>query len=263
VSLIAGPCAVEDPELLVRIARDVRARGATLLRGGAWKPRTSPYSFQGLREAGLEMLAAARAETGIGIVTEVLDPRDVEKVGEVADMFQIGARSMSNTPLLMEVGRTRKPVLLKRGIAASVREFLLAAEFVLAQGNTQIVLCERGVRGFDTTTRNLLDVGAVAHMKLATHLPVIVDPSHAGGKAWMVPALSCAAVAAGADGLLVEVHPCPAEAWCDADQALTPDEFAALMLRLGLVAQAIGRTVDHRTAFHERELDVQPFAVPA
>jgi 3-deoxy-7-phosphoheptulonate synthase len=229
VSVIAGPCAVEDADRLVEIARDVRARGATLLRGGAWKPRTSPYSFQGLKEEGLEMLAHARAETGIGIVTEVLDPRDVARVGAVADMFQIGARSMTNTPLLIEVGRTRKPVLLKRGIQSSVREFLLAAEFILAQGNTQIVLCERGVRGTDNTTRNLLDVGAVAHLKLATHLPVIVDPSHAAGRSELVRPLARAGLAAGADGLIVEVHPDPGEVHSDGSQAVSPAMFGAIV----------------------------------
>jgi 3-deoxy-7-phosphoheptulonate synthase len=189
------------------------------------------------------MLAAARAETGIGIVTEVLDPRDVEKVGEVADMFQIGARSMSNAPLLVEVGRTRKPVLLKRGIAASVRVFLLAAEFVLAQGNTQIVLCERGVRGFDTTTRNLLDVGAVAHMKLATHLPVIVDPSHAAGRSDIVRALARAGLAAGADGLIVEVHHDPSEAHSDGSQAVLPPQFGAIVEDAVAIAALDGRRV--------------------
>lgn len=243
VSLIAGPCAVENGDRLIEIARDVRARGATLLRGGAWKPRTSPYSFQGLHEEGLELLARAKAETGIGIVTEVLDPRDVGRVGAVADMFQIGARSMSNAPLLTEVGRTRKPVLLKRGIQASVREFLLAAEFILAQGNTQIVLCERGVRGFDTTTRNLLDVGAVAHLKLATHLPVIVDPSHAAGRSELVRPLARAGLAAGADGLIVEVHPDPGEVHSDGSQAVLPAQFGAIVEDAIAIAALDGRRV--------------------
>jgi 3-deoxy-7-phosphoheptulonate synthase len=243
VSLIAGPCAVEDEERLIEIARDVRARGATLLRGGAWKPRTSPYSFQGLREEGLAMLARARAETGIGIVTEVLDPRDVERIGDVADMFQIGARSMTNTPLLVEVGRAKKPVLLKRGLQASVREFLLAAEFVLAQGNTQVVLCERGVRGFDTNTRNMLDVGAVAHLKIATHLPVVVDPSHAAGRSDLVRALARAGLAAGADGLIVEVHPDPGEVHSDGSQAVLPAEFSAIVSDAVAIAALDGRRI--------------------
>lgn len=225
VSLIAGPCAVEEPERLLEVARAVQAQGATLLRGGAYKPRTSPYSFQGTREHGLEMLAQVRLETGLGVVTEVLDPRDVEKVGEVADMFQIGARSMTNSPLLIEVGKTRKPVLLKRSFGATVREFLMAAEFILAQGNTQIVLCERGIRSFDPTTRNVLDVGAVAHLKRATHLPVIVDPSHAAGRADLVRALARAGLAAGADGLIIEVHTAPEEVHSDGAQAISPDVF--------------------------------------
>lgn len=229
VSLIAGPCAVEERDRLLEIAREVRRRGATLLRGGAWKPRTSPYSFQGLGEAGLEMLAEAKALVGIGIVTEVLDPRDVEKVAEVADMLQIGARSMTNAPLLVEAGRSKKPVLLKRGFQATIREFVLAAEFVLAQGNTQVVLCERGVRGFDPTTRNLLDVGAVAHLKRATHLPVIVDPSHAAGRSDLVRPLARAGLAAGADGLIVEVHPDPSEVHSDGSQAVSPETFSAIV----------------------------------
>lgn len=229
VSLIAGPCAVEEYPRLLEIARAVQSRGALLLRGGAWKPRTSPYSFQGLGEEGLEMLARVKSETGIGIVTEVLDPRDVEKVGEVADMYQIGARSMTNAPLLQEVGRTQKPVLLKRGFQATVREFLLAAEYVLAQGNDQIVLCERGIRSFDPTTRNVLDVGAVAHLKRATHLPVIVDPSHAAGRSDLVRPLARAGIAAGADGLIVEVHPDPSEVHSDGSQAVLPSTFAQIV----------------------------------
>ncbi len=226
--VIAGPCAVEDEERLFEIAHAVRDQGATLLRGGAFKPRTSPYSFQGSKDEGLELLARVRVETGLGIVTEVLDPRDVEKVGEVADMFQIGARSMTNTPLLIEVGRAKKPVLLKRSFGASIREFLMAAEFVLAQGNAEVVLCERGVRGFDPTTRNLLDVGAIAHLKRATHLPVIADPSHAAGRADLVRALARAGVAAGADGLIVEVHTAPDEVHSDGAQAISPDVFGQI-----------------------------------
>ena len=221
VALIAGPCAVEDYDLLLEIARGVRRRGATLLRGGAFKPRTSPYSFQGLGRQGLELLARVRAETGVGIVTEVLDPRDVAAVAEAADMFQIGARSMTNFALLKEVGQTRTPVLLKRGFGATLREFLLAAEYVLEGGNSSVLLCERGVRGFDNVTRNLLDVGAVAWLKRTTHLPVIVDPSHAAGRADLVPALARAGIAAGADGLLVEVHPAPFAARSDGQQAIS------------------------------------------
>jgi 3-deoxy-7-phosphoheptulonate synthase len=220
VSVIAGPCAVEGEERLVEIARGVRERGAAMLRGGAFKPRTSPYSFQGARHAGLERLARAKLESGLAVVTEVLDPRDVEAVGAVADMFQIGSRNMTNTPLLVEVGRSGVPVLLKRGFMATLRELLLAAEFVLAEGNPNVVLCERGIRGFDPSTRNVLDVGAVAHLKRATHLPVIVDPSHAAGRAELVRALARAGVAAGADGVIVEVHPAPVEVHCDGHQAI-------------------------------------------
>lgn len=226
-SLIAGPCAVEDADRVIDIARRVRAQGATLLRGGAYKPRTSPYSFQGLGREGLEILARVRAEVGIGVVTEVMDPREVEAVAEVADMLQIGARSMASSPLLLEVGKAGKPVLLKRGFGATVREFLLAAEYLLSTGNEDVVLCERGVRGFDTgVTRNLLDVGAVAHLKRATHLPVVVDPSHAAGRADLVRPLARAGVTAGADGLIVEVHPRPAEAHSDGAQAISVDELA-------------------------------------
>ncbi|MBL8860833.1 MAG: 3-deoxy-7-phosphoheptulonate synthase [Planctomycetes bacterium] len=243
VSLIAGPCAVESWPRLLEIAREVQRHGATLLRGGAWKPRTSPYSFQGMKHDGLELLSRVRAETGIGIVTEVLDPRDVEAVALVADVFQIGARSMHNAPLLVEVGRSGKPVLLKRAFSATLREFLLAAEFVLAQGNTQVVLCERGVRGFDPTTRNLLDVGAVAHLKRATHLPVVVDPSHAAGRSDLVRPLARAGLAAGADGLIVEVHPDPSEVHSDGSQAVLPETFGAIAADARAIAALDGRRV--------------------
>ena len=243
VALIAGPCAVESGERLLEIARAVQAAGAVLLRGGAYKPRTSPYSFQGKGEQGLELLARARAETGLGIVTEVLDPRDVEKVAETADMLQIGARSMTNTPLLAEVGATGKAVLLKRGFSATVREFLLAAEFLLARGNARVVLCERGVRGFDKTTRNLLDVGAVAHMKQATHLPVIVDPSHAAGRSELVRPLARAGIAAGADGLIVEVHTATSEARSDGAQAISAEAFAAIAKDVAAICAIDRRTL--------------------
>lgn len=229
LSIIAGPCAVEDEERLVGVARAVAERGATLLRGGAYKPRTSPYSFQGLGPGGLRMLDVARRETGLGIVTEVLDPRDVEAVAEVADVVQVGARSMANYALLKELGTIRKPVLLKRGFGATVDELLGAAEYVLAGGNGDVVLCERGVRGFDRVTRNLLDVGAVAHLRAATHLPVVVDPSHAAGRADLVRALARAGVVAGADGLMIEVHPAPAEVHSDGRQAIDLAEFERLV----------------------------------
>lgn len=227
-SLIAGPCAVEDGERLVEIAHAARGAGATVLRGGAFKPRTSPWSFQGLGADGLALLERARVETGLAIVSEVLDPRDVEAVHDTVDMFQIGSRSMSSSPLLKEVGKTRKPVLLKRGFAATVREFLLAAEYVLAGGNEQVVLCERGIRGFDTVTRNVLDVGTVAYLKRATHLPVVVDPSHAAGRSELVRPLARAGLAAGADGLIVEVHPHPEEVRSDGEQAVSFQELGRI-----------------------------------
>jgi len=228
VGIAAGPCSVEDYERLLLLARGVLDCGVSILRGGAYKPRTSPYSFQGLGVVGLEMLAAVRAETGISVVTEVLDPRDVERVAEVADWVQIGTRSATNFPLLTEVGLAGKPVLLKRGFGATVREFLLSAEYVLNAGNEDVVLCERGVRSFDSTTRNLLDVGAVAHLAAATHLPVIIDPSHAAGRADLVRPLARAGLAAGGDGLIVEVHDDPATAKSDGEQAISIDELRAL-----------------------------------
>jgi len=228
VAIAAGPCSVEDYDRLLRLALGVQECGVSILRAGAFKPRTSPYSFQGLGVVGLEMLAAVRAETGISIVTEVLDPREVERVAEVADWIQIGTRSSTNFPLLTEVGRAGKPILLKRGFGATVREFLLSAEYVLDTGNEEVVLCERGVRGFDSTTRNVLDVGAVAHLRTATHLPVIVDPSHAAGRADLVRPLARAGLAAGADGLIVEVHDDPSSAKSDGEQAISLEELGAL-----------------------------------
>ncbi len=242
VSLIAGPCAVEDEERLLAIAREVRAAGATVLRGGAFKPRTSPYSFRGLGVDALAMLARARAETGLAIATEVLDPRDLEHVLEVADVLQVGSRNMSNAPLLREVGRADKPVLLKRGLAASVREFLLAAEHVLAEGNERVMLCERGVRGFDHVTRNVLDVGSVAYLKRVTHLPVLVDPSHAAGRPELVRPLARAGIVVGADGLLVEVHTAPCEARSDGAQAVSPAELALIAADADALARLDGRT---------------------
>jgi len=241
LSLIAGPCAVEDGARLIEIAREAREQGATLLRGGAFKPRTSPYSFQGLGRRGLDLLSRVRAEVGLGIVTEVLETREVEHVAEIADMIQIGARSMHSSPLLLEVGRTGKPVLLKRGFGSTVREFLLAAEFLLSTGNESIVLCERGVRGFDSVTRNLLDVGAVAYLKQATHLPVIIDPSHAAGRADLVRAVARAGVAAGADGLIVEVNPHPEEAHSDGAQAISIPELGRIVEDTRALAGLDGR----------------------
>jgi 3-deoxy-7-phosphoheptulonate synthase len=241
VSLIAGPCAVEDGDRLVEIARAARRAGATLLRGGAFKPRSSPYSFQGLGRPGLELLARVREEVGLGVVTEVLETREVEQVAEVADMIQIGARSMASSPLLLEVGRTGKPILLKRGFGATVRELLLAAEFILSTGNDRLVLCERGVRSFDSITRNLLDVGAVAHLKRATHMPVVIDPSHAAGRAELVRRVARAGMAAGADGLIVEVHSHPEEAHSDGAQAISIAELGRVAEDTRALAALDGR----------------------
>jgi len=243
VSLIAGPCAVEELEDLVLVAHAVKRAGATLLRGGAFKPRTSPHSFQGLGREGLARLVAAREEVGLEFVTEVLDPRDVPLVADAADMLQVGSRSMSNAPLLREVGESGRPVLLKRGLAATVRELLLAAEYVLATGNPNVVLCERGVRGFDGVTRNLLDVGAVAHLATATHLPVVVDPSHAAGRSELVAPLALAGLAAGADGLIVEVHPSPGRVHSDGAQALSPSAFEELARDVRALARLRGKTL--------------------
>ncbi|MEM7310169.1 MAG: 3-deoxy-7-phosphoheptulonate synthase [Planctomycetota bacterium] len=260
VSVIGGPCAVEDEQRLAQVAAAVRDAGGAVLRGGAFKPRTSPYSFQGLGHEGLERLARVRAQVGVPVVTEVRDPREVERVGEVADMFQIGSRSMTNFALLREVGRARKPVLLKRGFAATAREFLLAAEYILSAGNDKVVLCERGIRGFDSVTRNVLDLGTVAWLKRSTHLPVMVDPSHAAGRADLVRPLARAAIAAGADGLIVEVHPDPSEVHSDGAQALPLDEFARLVEDVRALVRLDGRRlVAPRTELSEPRLsDVGP-----
>ena len=244
VQVIAGPCSVETDEQMAAAADAVARGGARLMRGGAFKPRTSPYAFQGLGIEGLRMLKRAAARHGLPIVTELMDVRQLDAfLAEGVDVIQIGTRNMQNFDLLKEVGRVQVPVVLKRGMSATIAEWLMAAEYVAAGGNHRIVLCERGIRTFETAYRNVLDVTAIPFVKRESHLPVIADPSHAGGKAWMVSALACAAIAAGADGLLVEVHPSPSEAWCDADQALAPDEFATLMARLGAVAAAMGRSL--------------------
>lgn len=243
IVMIAGPCAVESKDQLMHTAREVVKWGGHMLRGGAFKPRTSPYSFQGLEKEGLELLKFARLETRLPFVTEVMDTRQVELVSSFADMLQIGSRNMSNFPLLKEAGMSKKPILLKRGMNASIEEFVLAAEYILAQGNNQVVLCERGIRTFETAYRNTLDLNAVPMLKSITHLPVIVDPSHGTGHRWMVPAMSKAAIAAGADGLIVEIHYQPETALCDGDQSLYPSEFAALMNDLNTLAPAIGRSL--------------------
>lgn len=242
VQIIAGPCSVETPEQMAASAAAVAAAGCTMMRGGAFKPRTSPYAFQGLGVQGLDYLQTAAREHQLPIVTELMDVRMLDTFLEYdVDVIQIGARNMQNFDLLKEVGRVNKPVILKRGLSATISEWLMAAEYIAAGGNHNIIFCERGIRTFETAYRNVLDVTAVPVLKKETHLPVIVDPSHAGGKAWMVPALARAAVAAGADGLLVEMHPNPCEAWCDADQALTPQELTELVGQLRLIAQALGR----------------------
>src|SRR3990172_12491128 len=232
IHVMAGPCSVESKNQVLESAVPVKEAGATFLRGGAFKPRTSPYSFQGLGESGLKMLAAARAKTGLPIVTELLDVRDVDVVNEYADVIQIGTRNMQNFILLLEAGRTGKPVLLKRGFGATVEELLMAAEYVVKGGSRQIILCERGIRTFEKATRNTLDLSMIPIVKKLSHLPVIVDPSHATGKAELVPPMALAALAAGADGLMIEVHPSPEEAWCDGPQSLDLPAFADLMAKI-------------------------------
>lgn len=243
LTVAAGPCGVESFEQTQEAARFAKRHGASILRGGAFKPRTSPYSFQGLGEEGLEILERVREETGMPIVTEVTAPELVETVGSTTDMFQVGARNTQNFALLGELGKSGKPVLFKRGMSTSISEFLQAAEYILSQGNPNVVLCERGIRTFETATRFTLDVSAVPVLKELTHLPVWVDPSHAAGKRSLVPALALAGAAAGADGLIVEVHPNPQEAKSDAAQQLQEEEFAGLMTQLRGVAQALGKTL--------------------
>ncbi len=243
ITVIAGPCSVEGREMLLQSAESVKLAGARLLRGGAYKPRSSPYAFQGLGETALKLLAEVRAATGLPVVTEVMDTRQVEIVAEHADVLQIGARNMQNFSLLSEVGRIQRPVLLKRGLSATIKELLMAAEYIMAQGNRDVILCERGIRTYETATRNTFDVAAIPVLKQETHLPVIVDPSHAAGRADLVPALSYAAIAAGADGLIIEVHPTPESALSDGDQSLAPAAFASLMRSLQPFAAAVGRVL--------------------
>lgn len=241
IVVIGGPCAVESQGQILAAARAVRSAGGSMLRGGAFKPRTSPYSFQGLQGKGLELLAEARAETGLPVVTEIVAPEDVELVAEHADVLQVGARNMQNYRLLEAVGKITKPVLLKRGMSATVDEWLHAAEYIMSNGNPRVMLCERGIRTFGNHTRNTLDVGAVAVLKARTHLPVIVDPSHAAGLREFVPQLAMAGIAAGADGIIVEVHPEPDKAVSDGRQSLTPEGFDDMMTRLRPLASALGR----------------------
>lgn len=244
IQIIAGPCSVETQEQMNLAAQQVAAAGCRLMRGGAFKPRTNPYTFQGKGVDGLTIFRTAADKHNLPIVTELMDIRMLDTFLEQdVDLIQIGTRNMQNFDLLKEVGRINKPVILKRGLSATINEWLMAAEYIAAGGNHQIIFCERGIRTFETAYRNVLDVTCIPVLKRETHLPVIIDPSHAGGKAWMVPALSRAAIAAGADGLLVEMHPNPCEAWCDADQALNPQELTELMQSLKGIANAIGRSL--------------------
>ena len=241
VVVMAGPCAVENEEQMVTIAGMVRDSGASILRGGAFKPRTSPFNFQGLEEEGLKLLARARERFDIPVVTEVVDPHDVDMVARYADILQVGSRNMQNFALLSSVGRSQRPVLLKRGFACTVTEWLTAADYILAEGNSRVILCERGIRTFEDSTRFSLDISSIPVIKHYSHLPVIVDPSHAAGNYSLVPAMAKASIAAGADGLLIEVHPNPKEALVDGPQSLTPSDFARLMTELDSVSRAVGR----------------------
>lgn len=241
LAVIAGPCSVENEKQIVGVAKSIKLAGATLLRGGAFKPRTSPYSFQGLKEEGLDLLKIARKETGLPIVTEIMSARMLERFVEDVDLIQVGARNMQNFELLKELGRTNVPVLLKRGLSATIEEWLMAAEYIMAGGNDNVILCERGIRTFETYTRNTLDLSAIPAVKKLSHLPVIVDPSHAAGLWWMVEPMAKAAVAAGADGLIIEVHNDPEHALCDGAQSLKPERFARLMGELSGIAKIVGR----------------------
>jgi 3-deoxy-7-phosphoheptulonate synthase len=243
LALFAGPCSVEGKEMMTGIGAAVASCGANFLRGGAFKPRTSPYAFQGLGEEGLRYLAEARERTGLPVATEVMDPRDIDLVARYADVIQIGARNMQNFRLLTEVGRLDKPVILKRGMSATIQELLMSAEYIASEGNQKIILCERGIRTYETVTRNTFDVSAFPVLKGLSHLPVIADPSHAAGKAALVEPLAAAAIAAGADGLMIEVHEHPESALSDGPQSLRPDVFAAMVTRLRKVAEAVGRSL--------------------
>ncbi|MGE5308570.1 MAG: 3-deoxy-7-phosphoheptulonate synthase [Deltaproteobacteria bacterium] len=241
--VMAGPCSVENLETLRETAREVKKAGACVLRGGAFKPRTSPYSFQGLGEEGLKMMKQVADETGLATVSEVMDTRDIELVARYVDILQVGARNMQNFNLLKEIGLTKKPVLLKRGLASTIKDLLMSAEYIVSNGNFNVILCERGIRTFEDYTRNTLDISAIPAIKQLSHLPVLVDPSHAAGKWGLVPALSKAAIAAGADGLIIEVHPRPEEAYSDGAQSLVPSNFAALMKELSPLAGAVNRDI--------------------
>lgn len=243
LALIAGPCSVESEEQIVGVAESVKRSGAAALRGGAFKPRTSPYAFQGMGNEGIRLLQEAKAATGLPIVTEIMSTDNIEMFEMCVDVIQVGARNMQNFDLLKQLGHTTKPILLKRGLSSTIEEWLMSAEYIMAGGNNRVILCERGIRTFETFTRNTLDLSAVLAVKKLSHLPVVVDPSHACGQAWMVERMSMAAVAAGADGLIIEVHNDPPHAKCDGAQSITPDQFDALMGRLGALAQCVGRSL--------------------
>lgn len=243
LAVMAGPCSVESREQVTGIAKAVMAAGGNILRGGAFKPRTSPYAFQGLKYEGLELLCAAREETGLPIVSEIMSPFDLDVFVEKVDLIQVGARNMQNFDLLRQLGRTKKPILLKRGLSATIEEWLMSAEYILSEGNPNVILCERGIRTFETYTRNTVDLGAIPAVKKLSHLPVIVDPSHGTGKAWMVEPLARAAIAVGADGVMIEVHNDPVHALCDGQQSITPDMFAQVMADIRVIAKAVGREV--------------------
>lgn len=243
LAIMAGPCSVEGEEQIINIARQVKEAGAQFLRGGAYKPRTSPYSFQGLREEGLKFLKAAKEETGLPIVTEVMSTQQVEIVAEYADILQIGTRNMQNFELLKEVGKANKPVLLKRGLSATIHEFLMSAEYIMSEGNEEVILCERGIRTFETYTRNTLDISAIPVIKKLSHLPIIVDPSHAAGRWDLVETLSKAAIAAGADGLMIEVHNDPENAFSDGEESLKPERFAMLIKNIEKIALLEGKVI--------------------
>lgn len=244
LAMIAGPCAIESEEVLSEIAESVKAAGANILRGGAFKPRTSPYSFQGLGEEGLRILQSVGERLGMPTVTEVMDPRQLEMVVNYADILQVGARNMQNFDLLKEIGRTNKPVLLKRGMSATVKDLLMSAEYILSEGNGRVILCERGVRSFEDSTRNMMDLSAIPNVKGQSHLPIIADPSHATGRPDLIPAMARAAVAAGADGIHIEVHSCPEKALSDGPQALLPKQYIKLMDELKQLAEVLGQTID-------------------
>ena len=243
IAVMAGPCSVESREMILEVAHAVKEAGATILRGGAFKPRSSPYSFQGLGEEGLRYLAEAREQTGLAIITEVMSTDDIELVGEYTDIFQVGARNTQNYSLLKALGKSNKPVFLKRGISGTIEELLMSAEYILSGGNMQVMLCERGIRTYETATRNTFDINAIPVLKQLSHLPVVADPAHGTGKWDLVGAVAKAAVAAGADSLMIEVHPDPGRAWSDGAQSLTPERFARLMTELRPIAEAVGRTM--------------------